>query len=39
VDTPAARETLARLDFEAAGREPFASLAARVHVLARRPER
>jgi S-adenosylmethionine-dependent methyltransferase len=38
VDTPAARETLARLDFEAAGREPFASLAAHMHVLARRPE-
>jgi SAM-dependent methyltransferase len=37
VDTPAARETLSQLDFEAAAREPFASLAARVHLLARRP--
>jgi hypothetical protein len=39
VDTPAARETLARLNIEAAGREPFASVAARVHMLARRPAR
>jgi SAM-dependent methyltransferase len=38
-DTPAARETLARLDFEAAAREPFASLAARWHLLSRRPVR
>lgn len=37
LDTPAAREALARLDFEAAAQEPFASLAARVHLLARRP--
>jgi hypothetical protein len=36
-DTPAARETLARLDFEAAAREPFTSLAARLHLLVRRP--
>lgn len=39
IDTPAAGETLAQLDFEAAAREPFASLGARVHLLARRPVR
>jgi hypothetical protein len=37
VDSPAARDALAQLDFEAAAREPFASLAARTHLLARRP--
>lgn len=39
LDTPAARELLARLDREAAAREPFASLAGRIHLLARRPAR
>lgn len=39
LDTPAARELLAQLDREAAAREPFASLAGRLHLLARRPAR
>jgi SAM-dependent methyltransferase len=37
LDTPAAREALAELDFEAAGRDPFAALAARIHLLVRVP--
>jgi SAM-dependent methyltransferase len=38
VDTPGARDALDSLDSEAAGRSPFAEIAARVHLLVRRPE-
>lgn len=37
LDAPAARDALAQLDFEAAARPPFADLAGRIHLLARRP--
>jgi S-adenosylmethionine-dependent methyltransferase len=37
LDRAGARETLARLDAAAAGRSPFADIAGRVHLLARRP--
>lgn len=37
LDTPGARQALAELDAAAAGRPPFADLAARIHLLARRP--
>lgn len=37
LDSPAARQALADLDAEAADRPPFAELAARIHLLARRP--
>ena len=37
LDAPGARDALAQLDIEAAGRSPFAEIAGRVHVLARRP--
>jgi S-adenosylmethionine-dependent methyltransferase len=39
LDTPAARETLAELDREAARRPPYVDLAGRIHLLARRPVR
>jgi SAM-dependent methyltransferase len=38
LDAPGARAAVARLDAEAAGRAPFADIAGRVHLLARRPE-
>ncbi len=37
LDAPDARDALARLDADAAGRSPFAEIAGRVHLLARRP--
>lgn len=37
LDAPGARDALAALDAEAADRSPFAEIAGRVHVLARRP--
>jgi S-adenosylmethionine-dependent methyltransferase len=37
LDSPGARQALADLDAEAADRLPFADLAARIHLLARRP--
>src|SRR4051794_30972121 len=37
LDAPGARDALERLDAEAAGRSPFADIASRVHLLARRP--
>jgi S-adenosylmethionine-dependent methyltransferase len=37
LDAPGARDALAELDIEAAGRSPFAEIAGRVHLLARRP--
>ncbi len=37
IDAPGARDALAELDFDAAGRAPFAQIAGRVHLLARRP--
>ena len=37
LDAPGARDALDALDAEAADRAPFADLAARVHLLARRP--
>jgi len=37
LDAPGARDALAALDAEAAGRAPFADIAGRVHLLARRP--
>lgn len=37
LDQPGARDALDQLDAEAAGRSPFAEIAARVHVLVRRP--
>lgn len=39
VDAPGGRETLAELEAMAATRPPFSEIAARVHVLARRPAR
>jgi S-adenosylmethionine-dependent methyltransferase len=38
LDGAGARETLARLDAAAASRSPFADIAGRVHLLARRPD-
>ena len=38
LDAPGARAAVAQLDAEAAGRAPFADIAGRVHLLARRPE-
>ena len=38
LDAPGARAAVAELDAEAAGRPPFADIAGRVHLLARRPE-
>jgi S-adenosylmethionine-dependent methyltransferase len=38
LDQPGARDAVDRLDAEAAGRSPFAEIAARVHLLVRRPE-
>ena len=37
LDAPGARDALAALDAEAAGRAPFADIAGRVHLIARRP--
>lgn len=37
LDAPGARAAVAALDTEAAGRPPFAEIAGRVHLLARRP--
>jgi SAM-dependent methyltransferase len=37
LDSPGAAEALARLEAETSGRSPFSDIAARVHVLARRP--
>jgi 2-polyprenyl-3-methyl-5-hydroxy-6-metoxy-1,4-benzoquinol methylase len=37
LDAPGARAAVAHLDAEAAGRPPFADIAGRVHLLARRP--
>ena len=37
LDAPGARDALAALDAEASGRAPFADIAGRVHLLARRP--
>jgi S-adenosylmethionine-dependent methyltransferase len=37
LDAPGSRDALARLDAAAAGRSPFAEIAGRVHLLARRP--
>jgi SAM-dependent methyltransferase len=37
LDVPGARDALAQLDVEAADRSPFAEIAGRVHLLARRP--
>ena len=37
LDHPGARDALDRLDADAAGRSPFAEIAARVHLLVRRP--
>jgi S-adenosylmethionine-dependent methyltransferase len=37
LDAPGARDALAELDIEAAGRSPFAEIAGRVHLLAGRP--
>jgi SAM-dependent methyltransferase len=37
LDVPGARDALDRLDAEAAARSPFAEIAGRVHLLARRP--
>jgi len=37
LDQPGARDALDRLDADAAGRSPFAEIAARVHLLVRRP--
>lgn len=39
LDTAEARDAVRALDTEAAGRSPFAEIAGRVHVLARRPDR
>ena len=39
LDAPGARDALAELDAEAADRSPFAEIAGRVHLLARRPAR
>lgn len=39
LDAPGGRSALADLEAECATRSPFADIAARVHVLARRPER
>jgi hypothetical protein len=36
LDAPGAREALAQLDAEAASRTPFADIAGRIHLLARR---
>jgi 2-polyprenyl-3-methyl-5-hydroxy-6-metoxy-1,4-benzoquinol methylase len=38
LDAPGARAAVAQLDAEAAGRPPFADIAGRVHLLARRPD-
>jgi hypothetical protein len=38
LDQPGARDALERLDADAAARSPFADIAARVHLLVRRPE-
>lgn len=38
LDAPGARDALAQLDLESAARSPFAELAGRVHLLARRPD-
>jgi SAM-dependent methyltransferase len=38
LDAPGARDALAQLDLEAADRSPFAEIAGRVHLLARRPD-
>jgi 2-polyprenyl-3-methyl-5-hydroxy-6-metoxy-1,4-benzoquinol methylase len=38
LDAPGARDALAQLDLEAADRSPFADIAGRVHLLARRPD-
>jgi 2-polyprenyl-3-methyl-5-hydroxy-6-metoxy-1,4-benzoquinol methylase len=38
LDAPGARDALDALDAEAAGRSPLAEIAARVHLLVRRPE-
>lgn len=38
LDQPGARDAVDRLDAEAADRSPFAEMAARVHLLVRRPE-
>jgi 2-polyprenyl-3-methyl-5-hydroxy-6-metoxy-1,4-benzoquinol methylase len=38
LDHPGARDALDRLDADAAARSPFADIAARVHLLVRRPE-
>ena len=38
LDAPGARDALDALDAESAGRAPFADIAARVHLLVRRPE-
>lgn len=37
LDSPGATDDLARLEEEASGRPPFSDIAARVHILARRP--
>jgi hypothetical protein len=37
LDQPGALDALDRLDADAAGRSPFAEIAARVHLLVRRP--
>lgn len=37
LDHPGARDAVDRLDAEAAGRAPFAQIAARIHLLVRRP--
>ena len=37
LDQPGARDALDQLDADAAGRSPFAEIAARVHLLVRRP--
>jgi 2-polyprenyl-3-methyl-5-hydroxy-6-metoxy-1,4-benzoquinol methylase len=37
LDAPGAREALAQLDADASSRSPFAEIAARVHLLVRRP--
>lgn len=39
LDHPGARDALDRLDADAAGRSPFAEIAARVHLLVRKPSR
>jgi S-adenosylmethionine-dependent methyltransferase len=38
LDSPGARDAVDRLDADAAARTPFAEIAARVHLLVRRPE-